>query len=79
MYFNDFIGKGEPDALYDVLLLALQPITDFVAGLQEDSKANWLKLRDNKSEFFYDGSHNIPLHFSFKSNWSEAIEKEAYH
>lgn len=74
----DFIRQGHPDVLYNLLLKGLQPITDFVAGLDESSKADWLKLRDNKYEFIYESSDKLPLHFSYKSHWSDTVEKQAY-
>ena len=53
-FHSDFIGQGQPDVLYNLLLQGLQPITDFVAGLDESSKTDWFKLRDNKYEFIYE-------------------------
>ncbi|NII29686.1 hypothetical protein HB364_31705 [Pseudoflavitalea sp. X16] len=77
-YYTDFIINGDAETLYDLILKGLQPITDFVARMDADRKADWINLRDNKYEFIYECSDKLPLHFSFKSNWSETLEKEAY-
>jgi hypothetical protein len=77
-FYTDFIAKGKRNALYDLVLKGLQPMYDILSNGEGKAKDELLKLRDNKYEFIYVGSNKLPLHFSFKSHWTEDEESAAY-
>jgi hypothetical protein len=78
LYYTDFILEGKVNTLYELLLKGLQPIYNILSNGDGKAMADWLKLEDNKYEFTYTGSEKLPLHFAFRSHWSEEEEKAAY-
>jgi hypothetical protein len=63
---------------YDCLLDGTKPIYDILSSGDRKALTDWLKLRDNKYEFTYVGSENLPLQFSFKNHWTDVIERQGY-